>query len=40
MKATAEAPNFYYHLITMRRIYGGDPKGKISLLRSWAGKRE
>ena len=26
------------NLYDMRRIYGGDPEGKISLLRSWAGE--
>ena len=26
------------NLRNMRRIYGGDPEGKISLLRSWAGE--
>ena len=26
------------NLMDMRRIYGGDPEGKISLLRSWAGE--
>ena len=26
------------NLYDMRRIYGGDPEGKISLLRAWAGE--
>ena len=26
------------NLMDMRRIYGGDPEGKITLLRSWAGE--
>ena len=26
------------NLYDMKRIYGGDPEGKISLLRSWAGE--
>ena len=26
------------NLYDMRRIYGGDPQGKITLLRSWAGE--
>ncbi len=26
------------NLFDMKRIYGGDPDGKISLLRSWAGE--
>ena len=28
----------YENLYDMRRIYGGDPEGKISLLRTWAGE--